>query len=188
MATTQINDLAGYFRPVLLTDAVFSNPPRFTEQEATATKPTGSGVVNFSSTESPAIVVPQRIRVVLFGTLTAGLPATAQGFRLRVAGWSRALLAGSPDLWLPMPLAEIAANLGPKTGVLGTAVPDDRYFADRLEVADGYPTGPSGVEVYNPQPGAIAQAIIPVRGCSELRFLFNLDGGAASANALWAPL
>lgn len=146
-----------------------------------ATKPTGAGV--FAPTDGESLV-PERFVALPFGVAVANVPE--QWIRLRFVGWRRALLLGSPDLWIAKPLAEMRCRLSigmSGFGSDGTAIPSGRVACDRIEVVDGYRIGRTGIEVEDGIPGAPAEAIIALRGCRYVTVQGALEG-AAGANLL----
>ena len=147
----------------------------FAAKVATVTEPTGDGVIDLMA----AGVGPTWLMLVPFGTTAADTT-----FDVRVTGW-RAV----DGLWVPTILLQFTATLGTAAGVAGKAVTASHLFADT--VSD--PAAGMGEKGVNCQPGSPANNtpahyLLDARGCPKVEVLFNVAGGAVSANCLVAKV
>lgn len=121
----------------------------------------------------PSGWVPTRVMVVPFG-----VGSNDNTLLMRVWGWSE-----QATLWVPTLLWQGTCTLTSyMPGVAATSVDATNLFCDTIETT----VGNDGVDCQPFSPGndTVGHLILDTKGCPYLRFLFNRDGSATSANAL----
>lgn len=157
--------------PLQRAHATNSTATVFTAPEATTTKPSGAGVLDFGGNP------PVWMRVLPFGT-----GADNSAFDLRLVGWS---LVNS--LWVPTILLQFTATLSTFVGISGGDVTDLERFADTLsDPVSGM--GTSGVTCHKCSPANNTPAFYLVDGMGCTLFRVDVDRDTATAgNALVGP-
>jgi hypothetical protein len=184
MATSIITERVALLRSPFSVDQTALGEP--TPLANRATVPNGTGT--FKICDSDSLLTSPRMVIVPYGVATPGV--AEQWFSIRLFGWRRALLAGSPDLWMFRPLTELRCRLATyysNFGVTGTLIPPGHVPCDRIEIADGYRVGPTGAEVDDGVPGYPAEAMVACRGSVYGTGQIILMG-AAAGNFLWGGL
>lgn len=149
-----------------------STAASFTALAATATEPTGAGVIDLPLTGD---AVNSFLQLIFFG---AG--ADNSTFDARVSGWSKV-----DTLWVPTPLVEVSCTLGAAVGVASQAVLDTERFADTLSLAAAY-SGLAGslATVVSPAGDLVARLLLDLQGFRKFQVQFDMTG-ATSGNAIY---
>jgi hypothetical protein len=158
------------FRSALETNSTATS---FTLKVATATEPTGAGVIN--------LLTYGRSKYVHL--MPYGVDGNNDTFDMRLWGWSKTVEGG---VWIPYILADLSIVLG---NIASTALLASSFMADTITLNKGIPAGVfSGLlNTANDTPGGI---ILHTLGAEKLEFAFDLAGGqeAVSGNCLWRLL
>jgi hypothetical protein len=150
-----------------------STDASFPSRVATATQPTGEGVLDLFGLGGGQRV--QAVKVVPFGS-----DAANETFKVRVLGWTQT--SGS-SLWVPSALTELTCTLATPTGVSGHDVADTDFFCDAITIDVG--TAAQGVRKVEPVADSMAAyVILQVEGHDLIELIFDRNASAASANAL----
>lgn len=147
----------------------------FPSKVPTTTAPTGAGVLDVAV--DPAATTQRHLLLLPYGG-----DAENETFKLRVIGWK----ATTNGLWVPTILAELTCTLGTATGVDGSDVENEMFFADTLVLAAGYSS--DAVRVTSPANNTVARALVDLEGHRKVEVTFDRNGSAASCNALYALL
>lgn len=142
------------------------------DANTTRTEPTGDGIVTMGWQSDR---VPNAIRVHPFAEGSPG-----QAFGLRVYAWN--VFGSNPSTWVwtRSILAQVLCIIGVQRGFPGAVIQDQERFA-------GYVSGMIGsVSVYNPPPGGVACATVPIFGSHKIQFEFSNGNIPIAMNALWA--
>jgi len=145
-----------------------STATSFTAPAATATKPSGAGVLDFCSNP------PSWLKLLLFGTGNDN-----DTFDARLIGWS---IINS--LWVPTILLQCSATLSAFVGVSGGDVTDSERFADTLsDPVSGM--GSAGVDCQKHSPANDTPAFYLLDACGCTLFRLDIDRtGATAGNGL----
>lgn len=153
-----------------------STATSFTQPAATLTKPSGTGVVDFTA------LPPSFLRVMPFGT-----GANNSQFDMQVIGWSLAGgTGGTGSLWVPMVLCQFTVTLSQSVGVAtSTLVLDTDRFGDTLsDPAANLGTKGTDCFVHTPANDSPAHYLIDAEGCTIFSVAVNVTAGATAGNAL----
>lgn len=152
-----------------------STDASLTAKIATATEPTGAGVVDLTGRRY------RKIRVMPFG-----VGSDNQTYTIRVIGWSQVGSTSSSTLiWVPSLLAAYTVQLCALVGVAGGAVLDTDRFSDTLTLVSVQGTDAQGTT-----------KVAPANDTSSAYFICELNGAqkvevsfaqvtTTSANALY---
>lgn len=167
--------------------AANSTSADFTAQNATATEPTGVGVIDLMSEELGVGEgdhhVPAYLQLVPFGT-----DAADETFDMRVYGFTPTVptdLVTDTAIYIPQLLLDMTVTLSAIT-FSGHAA--NTFLADTFVINDG-----AGAETniwqnaINPAEDLVGSIILHTRGCRYIKFDWDL-GTAATANCLWRPV
>lgn len=150
--------------PIRATDSTDASYPA---RIATATRPSGDGVIDFGVRSA----APGTITLLPFGT-----GADDNTFKMRVLGWSKT----TSGLWVQTLIAEMTCTLSSLTGVL-TYVPSDLDFlADIISVTIGI-----GIVTLPTSNTAPANVVLGIGGYQIIEILFNMNSSATAANCLY---
>ena len=166
---TAINRVSTYAK-VLGTNSTSTNYP---SRVATATEPTGAGVLDMSVGNGLS-----REKLVL---IPYGQDEADKTLKMMVLGWQIV-----SDLWVPVSLCELTCTLCNKTGVAAKSVLNTEFFCDTLALTAGYST--TACEVNTPTGDVIAHAVVNVKGYAKVEVIFDRNSSATSANALYKVL
>jgi hypothetical protein len=141
--------------------ATNSTDTAFTANAATATEPTGAGIIDLGARPNG---MPNTLLLVPFG---AGAGDTT--FDMRVTGW-----AYVGTLWVPVVLAEFNCTLGTATGVAGQPVANTDQFVDTITLATAH-AGSNGVSVsvVSPAGNLVAHALVDCKGFGKIEIEFD---------------
>lgn len=174
------------FRYALATN--FVAPNGFTAQNATATEPSGTGVIDLLNPDLGIGVsgyrVPTYLNLVFFGT-----SADDQTFDARVYGYSPTLptdLVTDTAIYIPQLLLDVSAILSAITFSDHAA---STFLADTLTVNDGSADNGPWQALISPAENLVASILIHTRGCRYIKFDFDCNiPTAASANCMYRPI
>ena len=161
----------------------------FTAKIPTATKPSGSGVIDIFDCKwgiATETYMPKFMQLVPYGT-----DANNEQFYMRVIGWSptdvKYMSDGTPPagnpIWIPQLLLAVTVTHG---NIGATAIGASHFLADTIDFLDG----DTDASIINPADDLPASAILHLRGCHLIEFVFSLDAAlteGAGANCLWRP-
>jgi len=159
---------------VLTTDSTATS---FASKVATRTEPSGDGVISLvKGNDKHGKEGYDTIELMPFGG-----GADDETFDLRVIGWRKVNAAAAQNaLWVPTTLCEASVVLCSATGVDGTAVENEDFFADAITVGKGIGVVPS---VTANVMGAVL--IVSVEGYEKCEVTFDRTGSSDTANALY---
>ncbi|TXH14226.1 MAG: hypothetical protein E6R03_09730 [Hyphomicrobiaceae bacterium] len=145
----------------------------FASKVATATQPSGEGVITISQTGR---FTRNNVMLIPFG---AGSDNNTMS--VRAIAWRQI-----STLWVPTIVCEVACTLSTAVGVSGAAVVDTDRFADTLTLTYGN----AGVDcqVFSPANNTPAHVVFDAKGATLLEIIFTTGGSATSCNALVAYL
>lgn len=158
-----------------LVKALTANGTAYPTIVATATAPSGSGVIDVYSAASGA--TRRYIKLIPFGT-----DAADETFVILVTGWSY-----TGDLWVPSTLCEVTCTMGTKTGVAAKTVINTEYFADTLALVGTSGNSGVSVELLSPADNTIAHLVIDVKGNRYVQVSAKAGTGV-NGNALYQLL
>lgn len=163
------------FRKARATDATDTS---FPSKVPTATEPSGDGVHDLGTDG----LVQNAVLLVPYGT-----GDDTDVFEVRVIGWRRLPKGSSAsDLWVPVPLCELACTLSTPTGAANTPVGTTGKFCDTVTMNWG---STAGVTIVSPAENVIAHAVVDLRGFQKLEVIFDTTtGDPTGANLLIAFL
>lgn len=165
--------------------AANSTSGSFTAQNATATAPSGAGVVDLRS-ENLGIgtenYVPAYLQLVPFL-----VGADNDTFGLKVYGYSPTVpadLVTDTAIYVPQLLCHLTITAGARPFSDHTAA---AFFADTIVVTKGPADNAEWLSVISPADDSVASVILNTRGCRYIKFDVDLLVTPVSANCLWRP-
>jgi len=156
------------------TRATNSTDSSFPSVAATATEPTGAGVIDMrqggaSRSYNNLLLVPYAV-------------ASDDGtFNLRVWGYRF-----STDLWVPVLLCEVACTCCTMVGVAGKSVLNTERFVDTMTLT--YGSANVSVEVLSPANNLTGHLLLDTKGMQYVQVVFDINANVTSMNALYARL
>jgi len=149
----------------------------FAARADSVTEPSaGSGVIDLRpSTKLP--VVPTWVSILVYGTGDAN-----DTMNVRVYGIKQIASLS----WTHVPLLEVVATLGTKTGVAAGGVLDTELYADTLVAAStSFGSADNSFRIISPADNSAARILLDTEGFQYLRIDFDMDTGAPTGgNAL----
>ena len=175
-------------RPILRALATSSTSTSFTAKEATATEPTGDGVIDLTTANGG--IVPRRLRFMPIGTGDDN-----DVFAVRLYGWSRYGNNSNTLLWIPHLITELTCTLCARTGVAGKLMVATERFCDTIVVAkqplttDGGGATRGDIWVHSPTGDLIAWGEMPLYGFTKIEPEFDMTtGDPTNGNILLSPV
>lgn len=116
------------------------------------------------------------------------LASDTNTFNIRVIAW---YAVSPPDndpnknIYVPVPLCELACTVSTPSGLAGTQVINTELFCDTITITSG---DSSLVKVFSPGNDTIAWAVIDFLGAPWVEVIFDIGTGPTSMNALWKTL
>jgi len=169
--------------------ATNANTSSFASKVPTITEPSGDGVINLID---GTVEHPCELKLIPFG-----LGDENDAFSMRILGWSKVMLNGSTDLWVPVIIGEYTCVISTAVGVAGAAVLATERFADTLapvaaRQADGTIAAGTAVntdhKVISPVGNLIGHIVLPVYGFAKVEFQFDQTTNTPTMNTLYAFL
>ena len=183
-----------FARPFKRAFSANQNQTAFVAKTPQLAKPSGSGVIDLTN---EGILCPSLLKVI-----PVGVGAANDTYSLRVWGWAKVLGGGdspnggtTPNLWIPVRLAELAVTLGAGTGLAGSIVPATELFADTITiVATGEgtmtanTTRDGNIVLYSPASDITAFAVLPILGFDLIEFDSDQTLNTPTVNVLYSAL
>ncbi len=116
------------------------------------------------------------------------LASDTNTFNVRVIAW---FSVSPPDndpnknLYIPVPICELACTVSTPTGLAGTQVLNTELFCDTITITSG---DTSLVKVFSAANDTIAWAVIDFLGAPWVEVTFDVNSGPTSMNALYTTL
>lgn len=160
--------LAGKWKKLLSANGTTAGTS-FTPTAPTATRPSGSGVIDFGEQRA----VPNNLLLQFIGTSAADqtLIAYLETFNQTASG-----------LWIPVPMFLALATLGTSVGVAGHDAVATDFFADTIVLSSSYT---SQVEAISPANNGVGMIAVDIKGSILLKLSMLRNSSAASYNAFW---
>jgi len=158
----------------------------FTDQNGTATEPSGAGVVDLMSASlgvGSGIYVPSYLQLVPF---LIGADNDTAG--LKIYGYTPTIptdLVTDTALYVPQLLAHLTLTAGARTFSDHTAA---AFFCDTIVVTKGPADNGQWLSVISPADDSVASIMLNTRGFRYIKFDVDLLVTPTAVNCLWRPV